>query len=72
MQQASLQRFTQGALSLLVVIALSVLGFHYIAGYDWIDALWMVVITISTVGYSEHSQLPIETQLLTIQSYPAM
>ncbi|MFC5048707.1 ion channel [Aquimarina hainanensis] len=26
------------------------MGFHLFAGYSWIDALYMTVITLSTVG----------------------
>ena len=29
------------------------LGFVYIAEYDWVNALYMTVITISTVGFKE-------------------
>ncbi len=42
------------ALSLLaMVLAIGVLGFHFIAGYGWTDAMYMTIITISTVGFGE-------------------
>ncbi|MEM0924433.1 MAG: potassium channel protein [Planctomycetota bacterium] len=55
-----------GATALLLIVLLAVIGYRLIADYDWIEALWMVVITISTVGYSEHSRQDIGTQLLSI------
>jgi voltage-gated potassium channel len=38
------------------VLAIGVCGYR-IAGRDWLDALYMVVITVSSIGYTEHSQL---------------
>ena len=51
---------------LAVIILTALLGFHFVGGYDWIDALWMVVITISSVGYGEHSISSPIVQILTI------
>ena len=61
-----IQRIKQGAVSLATVFLLAVMGYRFVGGYSWLDAVWMVVITISTVGFSEKSQLPMEMQLLTI------
>jgi voltage-gated potassium channel len=58
------QRVKIGAISLACVFIVSVLGLHWIGGYDWMDSLWMVVITVSTVGFSEKTELPPQTQLL--------
>ncbi len=60
------KRIQRGALSLSAVFILSVIGFHYIAGHDWLESIWMVVITISTVGYSEGSQTGPAVQVFTI------
>lgn len=60
------QRIRIGAFSLVCVLTLSVVGFHFLAGYDWLDAVWMVVITVSTVGYSENTQSTSVVQILTI------
>lgn len=51
---------------LAVIFAISVMGYRFIGGYPWTEAIWMVVITISTVGFSERSTLPIGVQLWTI------
>lgn len=42
------------ALALIVLVFLSgVVGFRYLYDYTWVDALYMTIITISTVGYGE-------------------
>ena len=38
---------------LLVLIAVGTVGFHYIEHWSWFDSFYMVVITISTIGYAE-------------------
>ncbi len=46
------------ALSLLLsILLIGVLGFHYIASYTWLDAVYMTIITVSTVGYGEPQPL---------------
>ena len=43
-----------GALFLLLLIFMTgVLGFKVLSGYSLIDAIYMTVITITTVGYGE-------------------
>jgi len=51
---------------LATIFVFAVLGYRFIGGYDWITAVWMVVITISTVGYGESSELPAPVQVMTI------
>ena len=43
-------KIRRGATALAMIVLLAVVGYRVIAGYDWLEALWMVVITISTVG----------------------
>ncbi|MEZ6090261.1 MAG: potassium channel family protein [Pirellulaceae bacterium] len=64
--KSPLQRIRRGALALLLIVALSVIGFRYFGDYDWIGAVWMVVITISTVGYSEQSNFDPMLKLYTV------
>lgn len=52
------------ALVALVIVG-GTLGYRW-AGYDWLEAIWMVVITIFSVGYGERSSAPPAVQLLTI------
>ncbi|QDV66658.1 Voltage-gated potassium channel Kch [Rosistilla carotiformis] len=61
-----LMRIRYGAIILVLIVALAVVGFRYLGDYDWIGAIWMVVITISTVGYGEQSNMPPELKLFTV------
>lgn len=48
-------------LLLLMVFCLGVLGFRILFAYTWVDALYMTVITITTVGFGElHPMSPSE------------
>src|SRR4051812_34493024 len=40
-------------LALLLVIALGTAGFHYIEGWSWFDGFYMVITTLTTIGYQE-------------------
>ncbi len=43
-----------GAFLLLAIVFLSgVFGFRLLSGYSWVDAIYMTVITVTTVGFSE-------------------
>ena len=53
-----LDRIRLGGLVLAAVFILAILGYRFVGDYDWRAAVWMVVITISTVVYGEASQLP--------------
>lgn len=66
LMKSPLQRIRTGAMVLVIVFAIAVLGYRILGNYDWIDAIWMVVITISTVGHSEHSELSATLQLFTV------
>jgi len=38
---------------LLLVVAIGTTGFHYIEGWSWFDGLYMVITTLTTIGYQE-------------------
>src|SRR5215471_21650309 len=40
-------------LLLVVVVASATLGFHLIEGWSWFDGFYMVVTTLTTIGYQE-------------------
>lgn len=40
------------------MVAAALMVYHYIEGWSWLDALYMVAITISTVGYDDHNPSP--------------
>ncbi len=44
-------RFITGAL--LLVIAVGTAGFHYLEGWSWFDGFYMVITTLTTIGYQE-------------------
>ncbi len=64
--KSPLQRIASGGLLLFAVFGIAVVGYRCFGDYDWLQATWMVVITISTVGYSETSTLSPTLQMLTI------
>ena len=39
--------------ALLILSAIGTVGFHLIEGWSWLDSLYMVVITFSSIGYEE-------------------
>jgi voltage-gated potassium channel len=51
---------------LFLTIAFGVLGYHYIEGMTFFEALYMTVITISTVGFGEVKPLSTAGRVLTI------
>jgi len=55
------------ALTLLVVaLLIGVFGYKIIADYSWVDALYMTVITITTVGFGEVTPLTSEAKIFTV------
>src|SRR5215472_16938654 len=44
-------------LALLLLSAAGTVGFHWIEGWSWFDSFYMVVITLSTIGYEEVHRL---------------
>jgi len=51
---------------IILLILVGVIGFMVIAGYNWVDALYMTVITIATVGYGEVIPLNAAGKLFTV------
>ncbi len=43
--------------SSVMIIVGGTLGFRFIEGWRWVDSLWMTVITLTTIGYSEPNML---------------
>lgn len=50
---------------LLLIIGIGVTGFMLIAGYSMLDAFYMTVITLSTVGFGEIRELNTEGRIFT-------
>ncbi len=51
---------------LLLLMIVGVIGFMLTANYSFVDALYMTVITISTVGYKEVQHHDVDAKLFTI------
>jgi voltage-gated potassium channel len=53
MKQFFSSKITVAILLLFLVFTAGVVGFHFFSEYSWIDAFYMTVITVTTVGYGE-------------------
>ncbi|MEJ6793103.1 MAG: potassium channel protein [Lacinutrix sp.] len=51
---------------LFIVLLIGVLGFRVISGYSWLDAVYMTVITITTVGFGEVEPLDDASKIFTV------
>ncbi len=48
------------------VLLFGILGYRYVSDYSWIDAFYMTIITITTVGFSEVRPMDIEGKIFTV------
>lgn len=51
---------------LLVLLVIGILGFKIISDYTWIDAIYMTVITVTTVGFGEVQPLDEFSKIFTV------
>ncbi len=51
---------------LVVIMLIGVFGYVMISGYSWVDALYMTVITMTTVGFGEVVPLDDQSKIFTI------
>ncbi|AKA35832.1 TrkA-N domain protein [Flagellimonas lutaonensis] len=55
------------ALILMVLVLFSgVLGYRYISDYTWVEAVYMTIITVTTVGFAEVKPLDTEAKIFTV------
>ena len=52
--------------SLVSILLVGMLGYHLIEGWDYFDSLYMTVITLATVGFSETHPLSFAGRMFTI------
>lgn len=64
-QEVSHRTIQVGILLLLFMLSAGTLGFMYIEGFSFIDAFFMTIITISTVGFGEIHPLDTAGKLFT-------
>ncbi len=53
-------------ISLVVLLFLGAFGYRLTEGWDWGDCLWMVLITISTIGFGEVEPLSAAGRIVTV------
>jgi len=51
---------------LVLLLAIGVFGFKFMSNYSWIDAIYMTVITITTVGFGEVQPLDEFSKIFTV------
>jgi len=52
--------------ALVIIVSIGVIGYEIIEGWSFVDALYMTVITLSTVGYGEVHQLSTAGRIFSI------
>jgi voltage-gated potassium channel len=60
------RRIVISLLSLLLIVLLGTWGYHWLEGWYWFDSLYMTVITLATIGYSEIHPLTTAGRVFTI------
>jgi voltage-gated potassium channel len=66
MQRSPVVRIAKLSALLIAVLAFGTLGYHVLLGWEWLDALYMTSITITTVGFGEVRHLEAGGRVLTI------
>lgn len=56
----------RGLIALVLILMTGVLWYRYIEGWTWIDAVYMSVITLTTVGFGETNPLTARGRLFTM------
>ena len=51
---------------LILLLFIGVLGFKFMSNYTWVDAIYMTVITITTVGFGEVNPLDDVSKIFTV------
>jgi voltage-gated potassium channel len=64
--QTTVRRVRNALLALGIIVVTGVLGYMFLEGWSFIDALYMTVITLTTVGYREVRDLDTIGQLWTM------
>ena len=66
LQTTSLNTIYLAALLLLINVAIGIVGYRIIEGFSFVDSLYMVIITVATVGFGEVAELTQPGKFFTI------
>lgn len=61
-----LGRIRRGAVILIGIFVVAVVGYRVIGGWTWLDSVYMVIVTISTVGYREIGEMDDRLKVFSI------
>src|SRR3990172_2974291 len=61
-----MDRLRVAVLFIMAMVITGVIGYHVLEGYTWLEALYMTVITLSTVGFQEVRPLSATGRIFTI------
>lgn len=61
-----MSRLWVAVLFIAAVVVTGVMGYHFLEGYTWLEALYMTVITLTTVGFQEVRPLSPTGRIFTI------
>lgn len=50
----------------IFIIGIGAALFHWLEGWSWLDAVYFVIITLTTIGYGDFSPTTPATKLITI------
>ncbi|MFK5971862.1 MAG: NAD-binding protein [Flavobacteriaceae bacterium] len=51
---------------MLAVLLFGIFGYRYIADYSWMNAIYMTIITVTTVGFSEVGPMDAQAKVFTV------
>lgn len=49
-----------------IILGIGTVVYHYLEGWEWIDAFYFSVITLTTIGYGDFSPQTVEGKLFTV------
>lgn len=49
-----------------LVLLFGIMGYQFISNYTWIEALYMTIVTVTTVGFSEVRPLDAQAKIFTV------